>query len=107
MAHVSSSYALRQYRSCVDPDCKYPTLHEERERDCWVAQRAHDLYCDDDYLLDLLLNATEQRGFTKILSDLRDGPIHTACKAQAQFNAALMTEARKVAESEARVRFGF
>lgn len=86
---------------------KFASLQEERNRLLWVQERTLSIVEDDDYLPDLIQYMLEENKGVNVFIHLRNATAGDSIGALAHYHEYLTKQARKIAESEASVRFGF
>lgn len=86
------------------------TYQQELQRDCekrtWIHDRVSEIMADKDYTLDLVQYAIESPESFKLFNNLKNATYGSSISALAAFHEELTRQARMIAESEARVRFG-
>ena len=77
------------------------------EREEWIRNRVESILSDDDYLPDLIANLLDTNDGVNVFLHLRNAKIGDCVGALAHYHQFLTREARKIAESEANIRFTY
>lgn len=77
------------------------------EREEWVRARTSEIYLSKHYRLDLVAYVLEGKKADKVFDALFEATSADYIEALSGFHAELLAEARKLAESEANVRFTY
>ena len=94
------AYQCFEYTGRPDRDAK--------ARTDWVHERTHNILTDEDYASDLTLAVIENHSDANgLISGLLWATSADHINQLAAFHSAMTREARRIAESEATVRFGF
>ena len=94
------AYQMMQHTGTPDRDTK--TRHD------WVCERTHNIITDKSYMSDLAQLVTENHSDSdEMLFGLLWATSADHMNQLAAFHSAMTREARRIAESEATIRFGF
>ena len=94
------AYQMMQHTGTPDADSK--------ARHDWVCDRTHNILCDEDFQSDLMLGVIENHSDANgLLYSIVWATSKDYINQLASLHAAMTREARRIAESEATIRFGF
>ena len=83
-------------------------MKDMRDRDYYVNERTQSILADKDYVCDLMISLIEsQKNADTVIYEALWSTSKDYIGKMADFHAAMTKEARKVAESEAKRRWGF